>query len=741
MTTSTGVGLISGIDFDAYISKMSAVSQRSVTLMQNRQATLNKKSEAYATVLSKLNDLKTKLEELRDPTNFGERDASSSDKDVLTVTGSKTAAVGSYSINVLQVAKAERLGSQGVASADAVIGTTGGQFTVQVGVDVARSYTLTDSTSLTNLRDMINGDSKSSVTASIINDGSATNSYRLVLTAKATGSTNTINISSTGTSLNFANKTIEAPVAATGNQFNGTVTSSGTYTGTGTKNIVLKVIKAGDLSGGDTAAQLAVSLDGGITFDTTNPLKATSSAAMDIPGAGGVQISFAAGTQNLATGDSFNIDAIDPVITKASDAIMTVDGVRISRSSNTFSDVIEGVTLTAKSVSSSAVTATISNQEGTVNTKVVEFQTALNDFFKTVKSVASYNSETKVAQPLFGDSAVRTLQNAVKSMVIDEVPGFTGKYNSLASLGLKLNSTGTLDFNQSTFNSALESDFEGVLSLFTQVGRSSNSLIQFKDATDSTEANEYLVNITSAATKGTLKGAALTGTLNAAETLSFTSDGNTFSTTLAAGSTLEDVVAQLNSKFSSEGAKITASIDDDDGKLVLETSEYGSKYSFSVTSDRDAGAVNQLGIGTTQQTRTGTNVEGTIDGVSATGNGQILTASSSSKANGLALTITATSPTAGTISFSRGLADRILDQIKSYTDSDGVLAKAQTSISDTVKGINDRITAMNERIEAAATRMRKQFTAMEKQLAAYQTMSSQLTQGLAQLQSSSSSSS
>lgn len=720
---------------------MSAISQRSVTLMQNRQATLNKKSAAYGTVLSKLNELKTKLEELRDPDNFGDRDASSSDKDVLTVSGSKTAAVGSYSINVLQVAKAERLGSQGVASADAIIGTSGGQFTVQVGVDAARSYTLTDSTSLTNLRDMINGDSKSSVTASIINDGTATNSYRLVLTAKATGSTNTISISSTGTSLDFTNKTVEAAVASTSNQFNGTVSSSGTYTGSGTKNIVLKVIKAGDLSGGDTAAQLAVSLDGGITFDTTNPLKASSSGALDIPGAGGVQISFTAGTQNLATGDSFSIDAIDPVITKASDAIMTVDGVRISRSSNTFSDVIEGVTLTAKSVSSSAVTATISNQEGTVNAKVVEFQTALNDFFTTVKGVASYNSETKVAQPLFGDSAVRTLQNAVKSMVTEEVPGFTGKYNSLAALGMKLNSTGTLDFNQTTFNTALESDFEGVLSLFTQVGRSSNSLIQFKDATDSTEASEYLVNITAAATKGTLKGAALTGTLDAAETLTFTSDGDTFSTTLAAGSTLEDVVAHLNSKFSSEGAKIKASIDDDDGTLVLETSEYGSKYSFSVTSDKSATAFNQLGIGTTQQTRTGTNVEGTIDGVLATGNGQILTALNSSKANGLSLTITATSPTAGTISFSRGLADRILDQIKSYTDSDGVLAKAQTSISDTVKGINDRITAMNERIEAAATRMRKQFTAMEKQLAAYQTMSSQLTQGLAQLQSASSSSS
>ncbi len=732
MTISSSVGLISGIDFESYISSMSAISQRSVTLMQNRQAKLNTKSQAYGAVLSKLNELKTKLEELRNPTNFGARDATSSDKDVLTVTGSSTAAIGSYSIKVLQLAQAERLGSQGVATLDTVIGTAGGKFNVQVGVGAMRSYDLTASTTLNDLRNMINSDSQSGVTATIVNDGSATNSYRLVLSSKATGSTNSVQVSSTGSTLDFANKTVEAPVAATGNQFNGSLNVSGTYAGTGTKNIVLKVLQAGDLSGGDTAAQLAVSLDGGLTFDTANPIKANASAPLDIPGASGVQIAFTAGTQNLAVDDSFSIDALDPVIAKASDAIMTVDGVRVTRSSNSFSDVIEGVTLTAKSVSSSTVTATISNQEGTVNAKVVEFQTAINDFFNTVKSVSKYDSETKVSQPLFGDSSTRTLLNAVKSMVIEEIPGFTGKYNSLVSLGMKLKSDGTLDFNQSTFNTALKEDFEGVLSIFTQVGKSSNSLIQFNDATDTTIAKDYLVNITAAATRGTLDGAALTGNLAAAETLTFTSNGDTFSATLSAGSTLQKVVEELNSKFSTEGAKITASIYN--GALRLETSEYGSKHSFSVTSDKAVGAADQLGIGTTQQTRTGSNVEGTIDGVTAIGDGQILTALTSSKAAGLSLKITSTAPTAGTLSFSRGLADRILDQIKSYTDSDGVLTKAQNNLSDTVKGINERITAMNARIEAAATRMRKQFTAMEKQLAAYQTMSSQLTQGLAQLQ-------
>ncbi len=733
MTTSSSIGLISGIDFESYISSMSAISKRSVTLMENRKTKLSNKSQAYGTVLSKLNELKTKLEELRDPENFGSREASSSDTSILSVTGSSTAAIGSYNVKVLQVAQAERLGSQGVASLDAVIGTAGGAFTVQVGVEGARSYDLTGTTTLTELRDMINNDTESDVTATIVNDGSASNPYRLVLSAKATGAQNTIQISSNDSTLDFANKTVEDPVAASANQFNGTVSVSGTYTGTGTQNIVLKVIQAGDLSGGDTAALLAVSLDGGVTFDSANPIKANASTPTDIPGASGLQIAFAAGTQNLAVGDSFSMDAVDPVIARASDAIITVDGIRVSRSSNTFSDVIEGVTLTAKSVSSSAVTATVSNQEGTVNSKVVEFQTAMNEFFSTVKSVSNYNSETKVAQPLFGDSSVRTLLNAVKSMVIEEVPGFTGKYRSLASLGMKLKSDGTLDFNQSTFNTALKEDFEGVLSLFTQVGKTSNSLIQFNDATDSTPAKDYLVNITAAATRGTLDGATLSGGLAAAETLTFTVDGDTFSITLNAGSTLQQIIENLNSRFSTEGAKITAS--DNNGALRLETSEYGSKHSFSVTSDRAVGAANQLGIGTTQVTRTGTNVEGTIDGLVAVGDGQILTALSSSKAAGLSLKITATVPTAGTLSFSRGLSDRILDTIESYVASDGVLAKAQTSLSDSIEGINDRITAMNERIEAAATRMRKQFTAMEKQLAAYQTMSSQLTQGLAQLQS------
>ena len=44
------------------------------------------------------------------------------------------------------------------------------------------------------VRDMINNDADAHVTANIVNDGSATNPYRLVLSAKTAGHENTIEL-------------------------------------------------------------------------------------------------------------------------------------------------------------------------------------------------------------------------------------------------------------------------------------------------------------------------------------------------------------------------------------------------------------------------------------------------------------------------------------------------------------------------------------------------------------------
>lgn len=96
---------------------------------------------------------------------------------------------------------------------------------------------------------------------------------------------------------------ISAVVQATGNEFDGAVTSGGAYTGQENKTYVIKIVTGGALAG----ATYMVSADGG-KDGTWGGVQTDLSAAVDI--GDGISVTFTDnGTTGLAAGDIFSIDA------------------------------------------------------------------------------------------------------------------------------------------------------------------------------------------------------------------------------------------------------------------------------------------------------------------------------------------------------------------------------------------------------------------------------------------------
>jgi len=733
MTISTGVGLISGIDYESYISQISELSRTPITLIQKKQAVLQTKSDAYGAISAKLTALRDQLQKLLNRDDFNFQSADSSDESALAVTADSTATPGSWSLKVLQLAQADRLASQGAESLDAAIADSAGSVVLQVGFGNVRSYQVDANTTITDLRNMINQDEDSLVTASIVNDGSATDPYRLVLTSKKTGAESNLKILTNETSLNFQDKLIESAHAEATNIFDGEITSSGTYIGAGTTNVVMKIVEAGGVDG---AARFVVSLDGGASFGDT--IYTATSAAQDVSGGLGIQAAFTGGTTDLAVGDTFRIDAFDPHLTTAQDALISVDGITIRRDSNTFSDVVEGVTFTAKAVTTSPVQVGIKFETGLLNAEIVQFQTNYNDLVKSINSLSDYDPDENRAQPLFADSAVRSLRGTLNRMITSPVTGIEGEYTSLASIGLTLNPDGTLGYDSDKINEAMESGYENVMRLFGRVGISDNSRIQFLSAEEGTKTGNYRIEITAAASRATVTAAqSLTAGLTGDENLTFTVGDKNFLVGLTADSTIQEIVNQINAAFTSEGVSLQAS--QTDGVLKIQSKSYGSSESFQVFSSHDAAAAGQLGIGTVEMSAQGTDVAGTINGATASGKGQILEGITGTSAEGLRLQIDASTPTTGIVSFTSGIADQMLQSLEQYLDSEtGIIQVRQDGISDTIGDLNDRITLMEERIDREAARMRSQFIALEKTLSRYQGMGDYVTQMLAQLNQSSS---
>lgn len=154
-------------------------------------------------------------------------------------------------------------------------------------------------------------------------------------------------------------------------------------------------------------------------------------------------------------------------IQSAQDSVIYVDNQKVTRSSNSLTDVISGVTLTLKSADvNTPATLSVGLDKDSVKTKVNDFVKAYNSLADTIKSLSSYNASTKKGGPLFGDATTRSIQNQLRKTISTPVAGATS-FTSLAEIGIKTNKSGQLEVDPAKLDSVINSDFSAVSKLFS----------------------------------------------------------------------------------------------------------------------------------------------------------------------------------------------------------------------------------------------------------------------------------
>lgn len=96
--------------------------------------------------------------------------------------------------------------------------------------------------------------------------------------------------------------------------------------------------------------------------------------------------------------------------------------IKISKSSNTFSDVIEGVTITLLNTSSSPVSITVSSDIDAVKTSIKNMVEQYNNLINFFKEQFYYNEETGETGTLMGDVVLLNLQKQLQDIMINNVP-------------------------------------------------------------------------------------------------------------------------------------------------------------------------------------------------------------------------------------------------------------------------------------------------------------------------------
>ena len=205
----------------------------------------------------------------------------------------------------------------------------------------------------------------------------------------------------------------------------------------------------------------------------------------------------------------------------AQDAIVRMDGVDVTRASNTVDDLIDGVTLTLVSAApGETVSLTANRPTAAIKQAVSDFVSAYNEMkgqIDTASAVSVANSDGTTSQgPLYGNSAVRTMQTQL-SRLTSTILNTSGGPQTLADIGVSTNRDGTLSLDDSVLTKALNSYPDAVEAMFNPTQHASNPLIRITSAIGAVKPGTYtLANIVaatgSASASGTIDGTALVST-------------------------------------------------------------------------------------------------------------------------------------------------------------------------------------------------------------------------------------
>src|SRR5690606_27252071 len=132
--------------------------------------------------------------------------------------------------------------------------------------------------------------------------------------------------------------------------------------------------------------------------------------------------------------------------------------IRLKSSSNTFNDILPGVSIDVKAVTSQPVRVTVAENDDAAVDAVNDLVDAFNGTKDYISTNRSYNQETGATGLLCNASSVRMVERTLNNLINTPITDTGSTFRTLGELGIKPNGTGKLSFDESAFRSKLVSD-------------------------------------------------------------------------------------------------------------------------------------------------------------------------------------------------------------------------------------------------------------------------------------------
>ena len=216
-----------------------------------------------------------------------------------------------------------------------------------------------------------------------------------------------------------------------------------------------------------TPAGMVSAINGAKLGVTAQLINTGSGYNVVITGETGADQSFSL-TSDDGTGTAVTDVAFGTSLQTATDASFKVNGLTVSRSSNTVNDVIDGVTLDLYANTTGAARLDMNRDSAGIKSNIQGLVTAYNDFEETLKILGDRGSEVEeFGGALAGESLLQSVRNQVRNLITNtsSTPGTTIK--AARDVGLSFDRFGKLTLDESKLDKALQNNFAEVSTMFS----------------------------------------------------------------------------------------------------------------------------------------------------------------------------------------------------------------------------------------------------------------------------------
>ena len=512
-SVSNGIGgLVSGLDIDSLVESLSAISQQKIDAQNQKLQKLEWKQDAYRTVISAMQEFQDSYLDVLSSTNLGSSKlfnttAATSSSEAVTVSTTSSSYAGSFTINsITQLATAESMTSTSSVSsaltstvtADSIVSNTSSLTGKSISLTLdgtVKTITFDEDTfgSITTSEDFVSAlqsaiDDAFGVTGSsdrVITVSEDTNGY---LNFAAPGSTLSIDAvdddTATLTALGFTDG--QSNTLSTSTDL-GDLNLSTAQGNVDTYKFTINGVSfefASDTSLAKMISQINAS-DAGVTVSYSSITDKFTMTADDTGAGDNISVSDTSGTLMAALG----MTSSTGTVTAGTNAILTVNGQKIIRSSNDIT--ISGVSVSLEETSAEAITVTMEADSTDLKDTITKFVEDYNTLIDTINTYITEEAdsdyqpltdaqkeemtdsqiekwETKAqAGILNGDSTLKSIATKLQqAMYSSAVSGGI----SLAALGITsagYDENGKLEIDEDKLTSALKTKSDEIAELFT----------------------------------------------------------------------------------------------------------------------------------------------------------------------------------------------------------------------------------------------------------------------------------